>query len=65
MLRMFGLIVIGSFKSALFRLFLLFSLVEKIMQRLDEEELQLFLVVACQIWLRRNAIVFGGEFLSP
>jgi len=33
--------------------------------RLDEEGLLLSLVVACYIWLRRNAFVFGSVFTPP
>jgi hypothetical protein len=33
--------------------------------RLDVDELQLMVVVARQIWLRRNSVVFGGVFSTP
>jgi hypothetical protein len=37
----------------------------KLASKLSEEELQLAAGVARQIWMRRNSVVFGGEFLSP
>ena len=41
------------------------SLFEILIEKFTEEEMQLMVGVARQIWLRRNAVVFGGEFLSP
>jgi hypothetical protein len=41
------------------------SLFEILLEMLNEEEMQLMVGVERQIWLRRNAVVFGGEFLSP
>lgn len=35
------------------------------MQRTSEEEMNLVAIVARQIWLRRNSMVFEGKFLSP
>jgi ribonuclease HI len=42
-----------------------FSLFETLADKLNEEELQMMAGVARQIWLRRNAVVFEGEFLTP
>ena len=33
--------------------------------KLDPKDLQLFAVIACQLWLRRNKYVFGGPLTSP
>jgi ribonuclease HI len=33
--------------------------------RLDDDELQMVVTVARLIWLRRNKMVFGGDFMSP
>jgi hypothetical protein len=41
------------------------ELLEKLLQRLDVEEMQLMVTVARQIWLRRNSVIFGGDFLAP
>jgi ribonuclease HI len=41
------------------------SLFEIMADKLTAEELQMMVGVARQIWLRRNAVVFGGEFLAP
>jgi hypothetical protein len=41
------------------------SLFEILLEKLNEEEMQLMVGVARQIWLKRNVVVFGGEFLSP
>jgi hypothetical protein len=41
------------------------SLFEIMADKLNAEELQMMVGVARQIWLRRNAVVFGGEFLAP
>jgi hypothetical protein len=41
------------------------ELLEKLLQRLDVEEMQLMVTVARQIWLRRNSVIFWGEFLAP
>lgn len=43
-----------------------FSLIfSKLTGRLEEDEVQLFAVVARQIWFQRNAVVFGGDMISP
>jgi hypothetical protein len=34
-------------------------------KKLDREEMQVFVTVACQIWLIRNAYVFGRPLLAP
>ena len=39
------------------------QLVEKVLQRCDIEDTQLFVEIACQVWLRRNDFVFGNNFL--
>jgi hypothetical protein len=41
------------------------DILEKLVDRLSEEEMQLAVGVARQIWLRRNSVIFGGDFLSP
>jgi hypothetical protein len=41
------------------------EILEKLVDRLSEEEMQLAVGVARQIWLRRNSVIFGGDFLSP
>ncbi|XP_059441059.1 uncharacterized protein LOC132173561 [Corylus avellana] len=41
------------------------SIFEVLLGKLEEEELQLCAVVARQIWLRRNVVVHGGEFIPP
>jgi hypothetical protein len=33
--------------------------------KLDPKDLQLFAVIARQLWLRRNTYVFGGPLTSP
>jgi hypothetical protein len=38
--------------------------VEKLMARLDDNQMHLVAMVARQIWLRRNLVIFGGEFLD-
>jgi hypothetical protein len=39
-------------------------LVERLMAWLDEDQMHLVATVARQIWLRRNSVVFGGDFLD-
>jgi hypothetical protein len=34
-------------------------------RRLEEGEMQLVAVVVRLIWLRRNRLIFGGDFQSP
>jgi ribonuclease HI len=41
------------------------ELLESLRQCLNEEEMHLMVTVARQIWLRRNKMVFEGEFQSP
>lgn len=41
------------------------EILSTLLQRLCEEEMHLMVTVARQIWLRRNSVVFGGEFLTP
>lgn len=38
---------------------------EKLLARLDEDQMHLVATVATQIWLRRNAVIFRGDFLDP
>jgi hypothetical protein len=40
-------------------------LLEYCVQFFDKEKVELMLVVARNIWLRRNALIFQGTFLSP
>jgi hypothetical protein len=42
-----------------------FHLFEQLMGCLDEDELEVVIYLARQIWLRRNAVMFQGEFSSP
>ena len=37
----------------------------QLMERFDEDGLQIFATVARLIWLKRNFIVFGGEMTCP
>jgi hypothetical protein len=39
--------------------------IEKLMARLDDDQMYLVAMVARQIWLRRNPVIFRGEFLDP
>jgi ribonuclease HI len=41
------------------------SLFLHLWQKLEADDLQRMVLVARQIWLRRNKVVFGGEFLAP
>jgi hypothetical protein len=41
------------------------SLVQQLMEKLDEEEFILAITVAPLLWLRRNTHVFGGDFTAP
>ena len=41
------------------------DLLEKLLERLDVEEMQLMVIVARHIWLHRNNVIFWGEFLVP
>jgi ribonuclease HI len=38
---------------------------EKLLARLDDDQMQLVGTVARQIWFRRNSIVFGGKMVAP
>ena len=40
-------------------------ILEKLMERLDANQMHIVAMVARQIWLRRNVVIFGGEFLGP
>jgi hypothetical protein len=40
-------------------------IMEKLMERLDPDQMHLIVTVARQIWLRRNSIVFGGDMIAP
>lgn len=43
-----------------------FSLIfERLLERLDANDIQLVGSVAIQIWLHRNSLIFNGEFLVP
>ncbi|XP_059441702.1 uncharacterized protein LOC132174001 [Corylus avellana] len=41
------------------------DIMAQLMERLDAEQLQLMAVIARQIWLRRNSVVFGGDLTHP
>jgi hypothetical protein len=41
------------------------SMMEYLLERCTAEEVQLGVIVARQIWHRRNQVVFGGKFTSP
>lgn len=41
------------------------NLFERLLERLEEEEVQSFAYVARQVWFRRNKMVFDDEFASP
>jgi hypothetical protein len=41
------------------------ELLTKMLNRLDGDEMAMVAVVARQLWLRRNTVAFGGDFLSP
>jgi ribonuclease HI len=38
---------------------------ENMMERVDADQMHLFVTVARQLWLRRNAVVFGGAMVAP
>jgi hypothetical protein len=40
-------------------------LIEKLMETLDEDELEVEVTVARKIWLCRNYVVYGGSFYPP
>jgi hypothetical protein len=40
-------------------------IMEKLMERLDVDQMVLVATVARQIWFRRNSVVFGGDMVSP
>lgn len=40
------------------------SILEKLLERLNDEDMQRVMFVARQIWHRRNTVVFGGKFSS-
>ena len=40
-------------------------IIVRLLGHLDEEEMHLLVIVARQMWLRMNNVVFGGEFLGP
>ena len=41
------------------------SIMERLIDKCSVEEIQLAVLVAPQIWHRRNSVVFGGRFTSP
>jgi hypothetical protein len=41
------------------------AILESLSQRLSEEEMHLMVTVARQIWLRRNKMIFEGDFQAP
>jgi hypothetical protein len=41
------------------------SIMDYLMERCEVKEVQLAVLVARQIWHRRNAVIFGGKFSSP
>ena len=41
------------------------SMMEYLLEWCMAEEVQLGVIVARQIWHRRNKVVFGGKFISP
>ncbi|KAE8056184.1 hypothetical protein FH972_012976 [Carpinus fangiana] len=38
---------------------------EKLMERVEANQMHLIVTVARQIWLRRNSVVFGGAMVAP
>lgn len=38
-------------------------ILEKLMVRIDEKDLELMATIARRIWLRRNIVVCGGDFI--
>jgi hypothetical protein len=40
-------------------------ILEFLLLRLEDEDIQLFVVVARQLWLRINSYVFGGDLVTP
>jgi len=40
-------------------------IVKQLMEKLDAEDLEVAITVACILWLRRNSFVFKGEFTPP
>jgi ribonuclease HI len=40
-------------------------IMEKLMERVESDQMHLIVTVARQIWLRRNAMVFGGAMVAP
>lgn len=40
-------------------------IVKQLMEKLDAEDLEVGITVACMLWLHRNSFVFGGEFTPP
>lgn len=40
-------------------------LFEELIDRLDQSELEIFVVIARSIWMRRNDVVHGGSFTHP
>jgi hypothetical protein len=40
-------------------------ILETLLLRLEVEEIQLFAIVAHQVWLRRNSSIFGRDLISP
>jgi hypothetical protein len=41
------------------------SIFRRLKERLDEDKMCIFMVIARQIWLRRNAIIHGDVMISP
>jgi hypothetical protein len=41
------------------------SVFSRLKERLDEDKMCIFMVIARQIWLRRNAIIHGDGMISP
>jgi hypothetical protein len=41
------------------------SIFQQLQEKFDEHDLQFIAITARLIWLRRNEVVFGGEFLAP
>jgi hypothetical protein len=40
-------------------------IMEKLMERLDDDQMVLVATVSRQIWFRRNSVIFGGDMVPP
>lgn len=41
------------------------NIIDHLSERLDAEEMELVVCTARQIWLKRNKVIFGDEFVAP